>query len=61
MPSTFKPYLRNPATLSRLWAIPGMQGMEHRIGGLEKEDGSGVVSTDPLNHQKMVEITAEES
>ncbi len=52
---TFKPYLRDPETLARLWAIPGMQGMEHRIGGLEKEDGSGVVSTDPLNHQKMVE------
>lgn len=54
--STFKPYLRNPATLARQWAIPGMQGMEHRIGGLEKEDGSGVVSTDPMNHQKMVEL-----
>lgn len=54
--STFKPYLRNPETLARLWAIPGMQGMEHRIGGLEKEDGSGVVSTDPMNHQKMVEL-----
>jgi 2-oxoglutarate/2-oxoacid ferredoxin oxidoreductase subunit alpha len=55
-PSTFKPYLRNPETLGRLWAIPGMQGMEHRIGGLEKEDGSGVVSHDPMNHQKMVEL-----
>jgi 2-oxoglutarate ferredoxin oxidoreductase subunit alpha len=55
-PSTFKPYLRNPDTLSRLWAVPGMQGMEHRIGGLEKEDGSGVVSHDPSNHQKMVEL-----
>jgi len=54
-PTTFKPYLRNPETLSRPWAIPGMKGMEHRIGGLEKEDGSGVVSTDPMNHQKMVE------
>jgi 2-oxoglutarate ferredoxin oxidoreductase subunit alpha len=55
-PTTFKPYLRNPETLSRLWAIPGMQGMEHRIGGLEKEDGSGVVSHDAMNHQKMVEL-----
>jgi 2-oxoglutarate/2-oxoacid ferredoxin oxidoreductase subunit alpha len=54
--ATFKPYLRNPETLARLWAIPGMQGMEHRIGGLEKEDGSGVVSQDPMNHQKMVEL-----
>ncbi len=55
-PATFKPYLRNPETLSRPWAIPGMQGMEHRIGGLEKEDGSGVVSHDPINHQKMTEL-----
>lgn len=55
-PTTFKPYARNPETLSRLWAIPGMQGMEHRIGGLEKEDGSGVVSHDAMNHQKMVEL-----
>lgn len=55
-PSTFQPYRRNPETLARLWAIPGMQGMEHRIGGLEKEDGSGVVSHDPINHQKMVEL-----
>lgn len=54
--TTFKPYARNPETLSRLWAIPGMQGMEHRIGGLEKEDGSGVVSHDAMNHQKMVEL-----
>jgi len=54
--SSFKPYLRNPDTLGRWWAIPGMQGMEHRIGGLEKEDGTGAVSTDPLNHQKMVEL-----
>jgi len=54
--STFKPYARNPETLGRMWAIPGLQGMEHRIGGLEKEDGSGVVSHDPINHQKMVEI-----
>jgi len=54
--ATFKPYLRNPETLARQWAIPGMQGMEHRIGGLEKEDGSGVVSHDPMNHQKMVEL-----
>jgi 2-oxoglutarate/2-oxoacid ferredoxin oxidoreductase subunit alpha len=51
----FKPYLRKEETLARLWAIPGMPGMEHRIGGLEKEDGSGIVSTDPLNHQKMTE------
>jgi 2-oxoglutarate ferredoxin oxidoreductase subunit alpha len=54
--TAYKPYQRDPETLSRLWAIPGMQGMEHRIGGLEKEDVSGVVSHDALNHQKMVEF-----
>jgi 2-oxoglutarate ferredoxin oxidoreductase subunit alpha len=55
-PATFAPYKRDPETLARLWAIPGIQGLEHRVGGLEKEDGSGSVSQDPLNHQKMVEI-----
>lgn len=55
-PATFKPYLRKLETLSRQWAIPGMHGMEHRIGGLEKEDGSGVVSHDAMNHQKMTEL-----
>jgi 2-oxoglutarate/2-oxoacid ferredoxin oxidoreductase subunit alpha len=55
-PSSYRPYVRNPETLSRLWAIPGMQGMEHRIGGLEKEDGSGAVSHDGINHQRMVEL-----
>jgi 2-oxoglutarate ferredoxin oxidoreductase subunit alpha len=52
----FAPYKRDPETLARMWAIPGTQGMEHRIGGLEKEDITGLVSQDPLNHQKMVEI-----
>jgi 2-oxoglutarate ferredoxin oxidoreductase subunit alpha len=42
-----------------LWALPGFQGMEHRIGGLEKEDGSGNVSHDPANHERMVRIRAE--
>ena len=55
-PATFAPYKRNPETLARLWAIPGIQGLEHRVGGLEKEDVTGSVSQDPLNHQKMVEI-----
>lgn len=55
-PEGFAPYRRDPETLARLWSIPGLKGMEHRIGGLEKEDGSGKVSHDPLNHQKMVEI-----
>lgn len=50
----FKPYRRNPETLARYWAVPGTEGLRHRIGGLEKEDGAGNLSTDPLNHEKMV-------
>ncbi len=52
----FKPYRRNPETFVREWAIPGTNGLRHRIGGLEKEDNTGVVTTDPLNHEKMVEL-----
>jgi len=55
----FAPYKRNPETLARVWAIPGMQGMEHRIGGLEKEDITGTVSSDPANHQIMTNIRKE--
>jgi len=58
-PFDFAPYLRDPETLSRPWAIPGTKGLEHRIGGLEKEDVSGLVSHDPMNHQKMIEYRAE--
>jgi len=54
-PETFQPYKRDPETLARPWAIPGTPGLEHRIGGLEKEDITGLVSQDPLNHEKMVE------
>jgi len=50
----YKPYLRDPVKLSRKWAIPGTPGLRHRVGGLEKEDGSGNVSHDPMNHQKMI-------
>ncbi len=50
------PYIRDEKTLARPWAIPGTPGLEHRIGGLEKEDGTGNVSYDPENHQKMVEL-----
>ena len=57
-PETYQPYKRDPETLARLWAVPGMKGFEHRIGGLEKEDVTGNVSQDPLNHQKMVELRA---
>ena len=49
----FNPYNHDKNTLSRPWAIPGTQGLEHRIGGLEKEDISGNVSYDPDNHHKM--------
>ncbi|ROL62250.1 2-oxoacid:acceptor oxidoreductase subunit alpha [Bacteroidetes/Chlorobi group bacterium ChocPot_Mid] len=57
-PKTFQPYKRDPVTLARPWAVPGTQGLEHRIGGLEKEDLTGLVSQDPLNHQKMVNLRA---
>lgn len=51
---TFLPYARD-ANLSRPWAIPGTPGLMHRIGGLEKEDGTGNVSYDPENHQLMID------
>jgi len=55
----FLPYLRDPQTLARPWAVPGTPGLEHRIGGLEKEDVTGNVCYDPLNHDKMVRLRAE--
>jgi 2-oxoglutarate ferredoxin oxidoreductase subunit alpha len=55
----FRPYARNPETLSRPWAIPGTPGLEHRIGGLEKENISGNVSYDPVNHENMVLLRAD--
>jgi len=57
-PSDFKPYRRNPETLARPWAIPGTPGLEHRIGGLEKQDVTGNINYEPLNHEKMVRIRA---
>jgi 2-oxoglutarate ferredoxin oxidoreductase subunit alpha len=51
---TFHPYLRDPETLARPWAVPGTAGLEHRIGGIEKEDGTGNISYDPANHDLMV-------
>jgi 2-oxoglutarate/2-oxoacid ferredoxin oxidoreductase subunit alpha len=54
----FQPYLRDAETLARPWAIPGTPGLEHRIGGLEKADGTGNVSYDPDNHDYMVRIRA---
>ena len=55
----YQPYKRDTEKLNRLWAIPGTEGLRHRIGGLEKEDGSGNVSHDPMNHQIMSEYRAE--
>ena len=55
---TFWPYLRDPETLARPWAIPGTPGLEHRIGGLEKEDGTGNISYDPANHERMIRLRA---
>jgi 2-oxoglutarate/2-oxoacid ferredoxin oxidoreductase subunit alpha len=55
----YKPYKRNPDTLVRKWAVPGTEGLRHRVGGLEKENITGAVSTDPLNHELMVSLRAE--
>ena len=52
---TFAPYKRDKKTFSRPWATPGTFGLEHRLGGLEKSDGSGDVSYDPANHQLMTD------
>jgi 2-oxoglutarate/2-oxoacid ferredoxin oxidoreductase subunit alpha len=57
-PTDFKPYRRNPDTLARPWAVPGTPGLEHRIGGLEKQDVSGNINYEPLNHENMVRIRA---
>jgi 2-oxoglutarate ferredoxin oxidoreductase subunit alpha len=55
----FLPYVRNERTLARAWATPGTPGLEHRLGGLEKDARTGGVSYDPLNHQRMTELRAE--
>ncbi len=52
----FLPYLRDEETLARPWAIPGTPDLMHRIGGIEKEDGTGNISYDPENHQKMIDL-----
>ncbi len=57
-PAGYKPYARDPQSLARSWAFPGMEGFAHRIGGLEKNI-TGTVSHDPENHQKNCEIRAE--
>ena len=58
VPEGFHPYMRDPETLARVWAIPGMKGLEHRIGGLEKNFDSGNISYDPDNHHKMTKTRA---
>ena len=57
-PSTFLPYKRDPQTLARPWAVPGTPGLEHRVGGLEKQDPTGNINYEPLNHENMVRIRA---
>ena len=55
----FWPYLRDPDTLARPWAIPGTPQLMHRVGGIEKQDGTGNISYDPDNHEKMVHLRAD--
>jgi 2-oxoglutarate ferredoxin oxidoreductase subunit alpha len=54
----YLPYLRDPVTLARPWAVPGTPGLEHRVGGLEKSDPTGNISYDPANHEYMVRTRA---
>jgi 2-oxoglutarate/2-oxoacid ferredoxin oxidoreductase subunit alpha len=54
----YLPYKRDPLTLARPWAVPGTPGLEHRIGGLEKQDVTGNINYEPLNHENMVRIRA---
>ena len=54
----YLPYKRDPQTLARPWAVPGTPGLEHRIGGLEKQDVTGNINYEPLNHEHMVRIRA---
>jgi 2-oxoglutarate ferredoxin oxidoreductase subunit alpha len=57
-PEGFQPYSRDPQTLARPWAVPGAPGLEHRIGGLEKQDVTGNINYEPLNHERMVRLRA---
>ncbi len=57
-PTGFQPYLRDPKTLARPWVAPGTPGLEHRIGGIERKDGTGNISYDPDNHALMTETRA---
>ena len=55
----WSPYMRDENTLARYWAVPGTEGLAHRIGGLEKDAQTGAISTDPVNHEKMVLLRRE--
>ena len=57
-PENFHPYRRDATTLARPWAIPGTPGLEHRVGGIEKQDVTGNINYDPLNHERMVRLRA---
>lgn len=58
MKESWAPYQRNSETLARYWAVPGTEGFMHRIGGLEKDNATGVISTEPENHQLMTQLRA---
>ncbi len=58
-PEAYKPYMRAPETLARPWAHAGLKGYEHRLGGLEKQDVTGAISYDALNHERMTQLRAE--
>jgi 2-oxoglutarate ferredoxin oxidoreductase subunit alpha len=55
----YQPYRRDAVKQSRFWALPGQKGLRHRVGSLEKENITGIVSHDPLNHEKMVKLREE--
>ena len=59
MKGSWTPYQRNPETGVRYWAIPGTEGFQHVLGGLEKDNKTGAISTDPENHDLMTHLRAE--
>ena len=58
-PNDYQPYMRDPQTLARPWVLPGTPGMEHRIGGLGKQDVTGNVSYAPEDHERIVRVRAD--
>lgn len=58
-PEGFTPYVRDPETLARAWAVPGTPGLEHRLGGIEKDFDTGHISYEPMNHQRMTDVRHE--